>query len=115
MMIDFAPDTGRNEVEVADEAVYPACLIRFGSILMTGRAPVPGAALLVTGTNVGSAICPPLALSMAGCLPVSVVLTLFTLPMMYPWFERPQQRHFTMDDAARDAGPGRAEHGTPAE
>jgi hypothetical protein len=46
---------------------------------------------------------------------VSLMLTLFTLPMMYLRFERLQQRHFAMDDAVYDAEQGSAEHGNPAE
>jgi multidrug efflux pump len=115
MMIDFALDTGRNEGKMPHEAVYPACVLRFRSILMTNRVPVLGALLLMTGTNIDSELRHPLDLSTVGYLLVSLVLTLFTLPMMYLWFERPQQRHFTMDDAVHDAEQGSAEHGNPAE
>jgi multidrug efflux pump len=100
MMIGFALDTGRNEHKIPHAAVYPACLLRLRSILMTNRVSVLGALLLMTGTNIGSELRHPLDFSMVGCLLVSLVLTLFTLPMMYLWFEWPQQRHFTMDDAA---------------
>jgi multidrug efflux pump subunit AcrB len=114
MMIDFARDTGRNEGKMPREAVYPACPLRFRSILMTNRVPVLGALLLGTGTNIGSELRHPLDLSMVGCLLVSLALTLFALPTMYLRFERLQQRHCAMDDAVHDGEQGSAGHGNPA-
>jgi multidrug efflux pump len=109
MMIDFALDAQRNENKPPREAIYQACLLRFRPILMTTMAAVLGALPLMMGTGVGSELRHPLGISIVGGLLVSQVLTLFTTPVIYLWFDRLQAR-FTSFDEMRDAG-----EGSPAE
>ena len=110
MMIDFALDAQRTENKPPREAIYQACLLRFRPILMTTMAAVLGALPLMLGTGVGSELRHPLGISIVGGLLVSQVLTLFTTPVIYLWFDRLQQRYFNVDAAVRDA-----EQGSPAE
>jgi multidrug efflux pump len=115
MMIDFALDAERNEGKTPREAIYQACLLRFRPILMTTMAAVLGALPLMIGTGVGSELRHPLGISIVGGLLVSQVLTLFTTPVIYLWFDRLQQRYFNLDDSARNGEQGSAEQGSPAE
>ncbi len=110
MMIDFALDAQRSEGKSPREAIYQACLLRFRPILMTTMAAVLGALPLMIGTGVGSELRHPLGISIVGGLLVSQVLTLFTTPVIYLWFDRLQSRYFNIDDTMRDA-----EQGSPAE
>jgi multidrug efflux pump len=110
MMIDFALDEQRNHRRPPREAIYQACLLRFRPILMTTMAAVLGALPLMIGTGVGSELRHPLGVSIVGGLLLSQVLTLFTTPVIYLWFDRLQQRYFNMEGAVRDA-----EQGSPAE
>jgi multidrug efflux pump len=109
MMIDFALDAQRNENKTPHEAIYQACLLRFRPILMTTMAAVLGALPLMMGTGVGSELRHPLGISIVGGLLVSQVLTLFTTPVIYLWFDRLQARFINLDEI-RDAG-----EGSPAE
>jgi multidrug efflux pump len=88
MMIDFALDAERNEGLPPREAIYQACLLRFRPILMTTMAAVLGALPLMVGTGAGSELRHPLGISIVGGLLVSQVLTLFTTPVIYLWFDR---------------------------
>ena len=102
MMIDFALDAERNEGKPPREAIYQACLLRFRPILMTTMAAVLGALPLMIGTGAGSELRHPLGISIVGGLLVSQLLTLFTTPVIYLWFDRL---------AVRFAGrPGDADH-----
>ena len=88
MMIDFALDAERNEGKPPREAIFQACLLRFRPILMTTMAAVLGALPLMIGTGVGSELRHPLGISIVGGLLFSQVLTLFTTPVIYLWFDR---------------------------
>jgi multidrug efflux pump len=88
MMIDFALDAERNEGKPPREAIYQACLLRFRPILMTTMAAMLGALPLMVGTGAGSELRHPLGISIVGGLLVSQVLTLFTTPVIYLWFDR---------------------------
>ncbi len=88
MMIDFALDAERNEGKPPREAIYQACLLRFRPILMTTMAAVLGALPLMLGTGAGSELRHPLGISIVGGLLVSQMLTLFTTPVIYLWFDR---------------------------
>ncbi len=102
MMIDFALDAQRNEGRTPREAIYQACLLRFRPILMTTLAAILGALPLMLGTGVGSEIRHPLGVTIVGGLLVSQLLTLFTTPVIYLWFDRVSAR-------VRRAGPDLAE------
>ena len=92
LMIDFAIDAERNQGMSAHDAIYQACLLRFRPILMTTVAAMFGAVPLMLGTGVGSELRHPLGISIIGGLAVSQVLTLFTTPVIYLYFDRLAQR-----------------------
>jgi multidrug efflux pump len=88
MMIDFALDAERSEGLPPREAIYQACLLRFRPILMTTMAALLGAVPLMLGTGTGSELRHPLGITIVGGLIVSQVLTLFTTPVIYLYFDR---------------------------
>ena len=92
MMIDFALDAEREEGKAPRDAIFEACLLRFRPILMTTLAALLGALPLMLGTGVGSELRHPLGITMVGGLLVSQVLTLFTTPVIYLWFDRIARR-----------------------
>lgn len=87
MMIDFALDAQRNQGKSPDEAIYEACLLRFRPIMMTTMAALLGAVPLAIGTGVGSELRRPLGITIIGGLIFSQMLTLYTTPVIYLWFD----------------------------
>ena len=92
MMIDFALQAEREEGRSAPDAIYEACLLRFRPILMTTFAALFAAVPLILGSGVGSELRQPLGIVIAGGLIVSQVLTLFTTPVIYLFFDRLERR-----------------------
>ena len=92
MMIDFALDAERKEGMQPVDAIYQACLLRFRPIMMTTMAALLGAVPLALGTGTGSELRRPLGITMIGGLIISQMLTLFTTPVIYLFFDRLARR-----------------------
>jgi multidrug efflux pump subunit AcrB len=92
MMIDFALEAEREEHKPPEEAIYQACLLRFRPIMMTTMAALLGGLPLALGTGTGAELRRPLGITIVGGLLLSQLLTLFTTPVVYLWFDRLAQR-----------------------
>src|SRR5579885_506484 len=88
MMIDFALDAERNEGKSPIDSIYQASLLRFRPIMMTTMAALFGGLPLALGTGVGSELRRPLGITIVGGLILSQVLTLYTTPVVYLFFDR---------------------------
>jgi len=98
MMIDFALDAERHQGMAPEQAIYQAALLRFRPILMTTLAALFGAVPLMLATGSGAELRQPLGLVMVGGLLVSQVLTLFTTPVIYLYFDRLGRRFGKRED-----------------
>jgi multidrug efflux pump len=94
MMVDFALEAERKEGKHPEEAIYQACLLRFRPIMMTTMAALLGGLPLALGSGIGSELRRPLGISMVGGLLLSQVLTLYTTPVIYIFFDRLALRFF---------------------
>jgi multidrug efflux pump len=88
MMIDFALEAEREHGKPPEEAIYQACLLRFRPIMMTTMAALLGGLPLALGTGTGSELRRPLGITIVGGLLLSQVLTLYTTPVVYLYFDR---------------------------
>ncbi|GGH14509.1 acriflavine resistance protein B [Silvibacterium dinghuense] len=92
MIVDFALEAEREHGLDSTEAIYQASLLRFRPIMMTTMAALLGGIPLAFGTGIGSELRRPLGISMVGGLLLSQVLTLYTTPVIYIFFDRLAQK-----------------------
>jgi len=105
MMIDFALAAERNEGMNSRDAIYQACLLRFRPIMMTTMCALLGGMPMALGWGAGAELRKPLGISIVGGLVVSQMLTLFTTPVIYLYFDR-LRKHFTRRQPSYRHRPG---------
>lgn len=103
MMIDFALEAERHQGMSPHDAIYRAALLRFRPILMTTLAALFGAVPLMLASGSGAELRQPLGLVLVGGLLLSQLLTLFTTPVIYLFFDRLGARFGHRDVAGREA------------
>jgi multidrug efflux pump len=115
MMVDFALELQRKHGKNSTEAIYEACQLRFRPIMMTTMAALLAGIPLAFGSGMGSELRRPLGITMVGGLLVSQVLTLYTTPVIYIFFDNLGQRFSrkkgnvgqgTVTPASQDRSPG---------
>jgi multidrug efflux pump len=109
MMIDFALEAERNEGKDSTEAIYQACLLRFRPIMMTTMAALLAGLPLALGSGIGAELRRPLGIAMVGGLIFSQILTLYTTPVIYIFFDRIAMRLKGSRASAASGGPVPAE------
>jgi multidrug efflux pump len=92
LIVDFALEAEREHGKNSTDAIYEASLLRFRPIMMTTMAALLGGLPLALGRGLGSELRRPLGISIVGGLLVSQILTLYTTPVIYIFFDRIGQR-----------------------
>jgi multidrug efflux pump len=113
MMVDFALQAEREGGLNTEDSIFQACMLRFRPILMTTMAALFGAIPLAFGTGTGSELRRPLGITIVGGLIVSQMLTLYTTPVVYLFFDRirlwvlgKEHDTFNPEDAAAPSAAG---------
>jgi multidrug efflux pump len=112
MMVDFAMEGEREHGKNATDAIYDACLLRFRPIMMTTMAALLAGIPLALGQGMGSELRRPLGIAMVGGLLLSQVLTLYTTPVIYIFFDRIGQRFSRSSKATGAASQPQLAEGT---
>ena len=108
MMIDFALEAERVEHMSPEDSIYQACLLRFRPIMMTTMAALLGGLPLALGSGTGAELRRPLGITIVGGLILSQMLTLYTTPVIYLFFDR-LARRFSGSAEKEQAGDKRPE------
>jgi multidrug efflux pump len=106
MMVDFALEGERKHGKNATDAIYDASLLRFRPIMMTTMAALLAGIPLALGRGIGSELRRPLGICMVGGLLLSQVLTLYTTPVIYIFFDGLAQRFSHTKSSEGSGGPG---------
>ena len=102
MMIDFALEAERKEGKTPYDSIYQACLLRFRPIMMTTMAALLGAVPLAFGHGTGSELRRPLGITIIGGLLLSQLLTLYTTPVIYLFFDGIASRFFGKNEQEKE-------------
>jgi multidrug efflux pump len=105
MMVDFALEGERQRGLSSTDAIYEASLLRFRPIMMTTMAALLGGIPLAVGSGIGSELRRPLGIAMVGGLLLSQVLTLYTTPVIYIFFDNLSQRFSRTAGTSGAGGP----------
>jgi len=105
MMVDFALEGERKHGKNSTDAIYEASLLRFRPIMMTTMAALLAGIPLAVGSGIGSELRRPLGICMVGGLLLSQVLTLYTTPVIYIFFDR-LARRFSRSRSRSTNSPG---------
>jgi multidrug efflux pump subunit AcrB len=116
MMIDFALEGERQRGMKPEDAIYEACLLRFRPIMMTTMAALLGGLPLALLSGTGAELRRPLGITIVGGLILSQLLTLYTTPVIYLFFDRLAARfsHGHQEAPAKKPKPGTSPQPAPA-